>query len=148
MTIKTIFKRLKELDALATCLPCLKDDSHCPSDIERMNVSLMPVMMCNLLMRCISPTMEDGYNCMNELLPTDPKKLDDQLTKKETKLKEVMSEMSPEDRRNGKGQTNTQKESSSRKKHVLAKANCNLKNAVPHIPSKATPKKVNKLCKL
>ena len=97
MTIKTFFKRLKEPDALATILPCLKDDHGCPLEIEQMNVALMPVMMCNLLMYSISPTMEDEYNCRTGLMPTDPKKLVKQLTDIETKTQGIMSEMKPED---------------------------------------------------
>ena len=58
----------------------------------------MPVNMCNLLVRSISRTMEDEYNCMTDLMPTDHKKLVEQLTKEiEAKLKEVMSEMKSED---------------------------------------------------
>ena len=45
MTIKTFYKRLKELDALAHMLPCLKDDPDCPSEIIRMNAPLTPGIM-------------------------------------------------------------------------------------------------------
>ena len=67
--------------------------------------------------------MEDEYNCMTDLMPTDPKKLVEQLTKIETKLKEVTSEISKEDRQSGKGHPDTQKESNSHKKRVITKAN-------------------------
>ena len=75
MTIKTFYKHLKELDALAPILPCLKDDPDCPLEIEHMNVPLTPVMMCNLLMGVIFPSMEDEYSYMTDLLPTEPKRL-------------------------------------------------------------------------
>ena len=43
MTIKTFYKRLKEFDALAHMLPCLKYDPDCPPEIIRMNVPLAPL---------------------------------------------------------------------------------------------------------
>ena len=152
MTIKTFYKRLKELDALAHMLPCLKDDPDCPLEIVRMNVPLTPVMMCCLLMRVITPAMENEYDCLTDLLPTDPKKLVEQLTKIETKLNEV-NKSNPEDRQKekGKGHPDTPSEQSrSSKKRMLDKAKReNAKDVVARIPRKSTPnKKADKLCKL
>ena len=106
MTIENFLQRLRQIDALATNLPCLKDDPDCLPEIEQMNVCLTPVMMCNLLVHSISPATEDEHNCMIDLMPTDTKKLAKQLTKVGKKLKEVMSEIKPEDRQNGKGHLN------------------------------------------
>ena len=104
MTLKTYYKCLKEIITLAPMLTCLKDQSDCPSDTECINVSLITVMMCNLLMWIISPTMKDEYNGMTDVMPADPKKLIELLSKIETKLKEVKSEINPEDRQKVKGQ--------------------------------------------
>ena len=152
MTIKTFYKRLKELDALAHMLPCLKDDPDCPSEIIRMNVPLTPVMMCCLIMRVITPAMENEFCCLTDLLPTDPKKLVDQLTKIETKLGEPRSQ-NPNDRQKdkGKGHADTLTEQSrSSKKRELDKAKRNTaKDVVARIPRKSTPtKRADKLCKL
>ena len=73
-SIKTFHKRLKELDALAPMLSCLKDDPDCLAEAESMDLPLTPVIMCNLLMRVTLPLMKDEYNCMNDLLLTDAKK--------------------------------------------------------------------------
>ena len=59
MTIKTFYVRLKELGDLVHMLPCLKDDPDCPPEIICINIPLVPVMMCCLIMRVISPAMED-----------------------------------------------------------------------------------------
>ena len=82
---------------------CLKDKQGCLAEIERKNMSLTPVAMCNLLMQSISPMMEDEYNCMTDSLPTNPKKLVELLSKIETKLKNVQAENKPEDHLLGKG---------------------------------------------
>ena len=141
MTIETFWKRIKELDALAPMLPCMKDQPGCPAEIERANVSLTPVQMCKLLMRCISDAMEDEYNCMTDVMPTDPKKLVELLTRIETKLKEVKSETKPEDRSKSKGQHD---ESRSKAKQA-AKASRNTKGTIPR---KNLPKKTEKQCGL
>ena len=144
MTIETYYKRLKELDALAPMLPCLKDQPDCPTEIERANVSLTPVAMCNLIMRSISPAMEDEYICMTELMPTNPKKFVELLTKIERKLKDVQPKKKTEDRLTGKGQPDEQ--SRSHKKRAL-KASKKVEGAIPR--KSLPPKKaVEKLCKL
>ena len=141
MTIETFWKRVKELDALAPMLPCLKDQPDCPAEIERANVSLTPVQMCNFLMRCISDAMEDEYNCMTDVMPTDPKKLVELLTKIETKLKEVKKETKPEDRSKSKGQH----DDSRSKAKQAAKASRDTKGKIPR---KNLPKKAEKQCGL
>ena len=103
-----------------------------------MNVSLTPVNMCNLLMCGMLPTMEDNYNCTTDLMPIDPKKLVEQLTKIGTKPKEVTSEMLSEDRQNGKGHPG---KSRSNKKRALSGASHKLKGA---ILKNAIPKKAEK----
>ena len=86
-------------------LPFMKDQPNCLAEIECAKISLTPVQMCKLLMRCFSDAMEDEYNCMpNNLMPTNPQKLVELLTKIEAKLKEVKNETKPEDRLKGKGQ--------------------------------------------
>ena len=92
LPIKYFYKRIKELDDLAPSLPCLKDQPNCPAGVERSNVSMSPFEMCNLLMRNVTPKMEDEYNCLHDTVPTDPKKLVEQLTKIETKLRTISSE--------------------------------------------------------
>ena len=81
----------------------------CPPEIECMNISLMSVIMCNMLMRNVLAAVEDEYNCMSDLMPTDPKKLVEQLLGNQIKLKLVTSEMKPEDRQIGKGQPEPKK---------------------------------------
>ena len=94
MPIKSYHKRLKEIDALATSLPCLKDQSDFPLEIEYMNVSLEPVNMCNLLIHSILAAVEDyEYNCMTDLILTDPRKIAEKLSRIEIKLKLVTSEI-------------------------------------------------------
>jgi hypothetical protein len=82
-------------------LPCLKDQPDCPAGVERSNVSMTPFAMCNLLMRNVTPKMEDEYNCLHDTVPTDPKKLVDQLTRIETKLRTISNEHKSDDRRKG-----------------------------------------------
>ena len=118
-------------------LPCLKDDPNCPPEIEHMKIPLTPVMMCCLIMRAISPSMENEYNCMTDLLPTDPKRVVEQHTKIETKLKGVTSKMNSEDHQNqhGKGHPDTSKDSQSHKKRLLEKAKFDIvEEVVAHIP--------------
>ena len=86
LLIKPFYKRIKELDDLAHLLPCLKDQPDCPSAVQRMNVCMTPFVMCGLLMRSVNPNIEDEYNCLHANVPTDPKKLVEQLTRIETKI--------------------------------------------------------------
>ena len=86
LAIKPFYKRVKELDELAPSLPCLKDQLDCPAEVERRNVSMSLFAMCVLLMRNVSVQIEDEYNCLHSVVPTNPKKLVEQLTKIETKL--------------------------------------------------------------
>jgi len=102
LPIKIFYKRIKELDDLAPSLPCLKDQPDCPAAVERSNVSMSPFHMCNLLMRNVTPKMEDEYNCLHDTVPTDPKKLVEQLTKIETKLRTIsIEEKKSNDHRKG-----------------------------------------------
>ena len=87
-------------------------------------------------MRSISAAMEDGYNCMTDLMPTDPKKLVKLLSKIETELKEVKSE-NPEDLQKGKGQPDG---SRSNKNRDSAKASHRLKGAIPRMSFPEKPK--------
>ena len=130
-TIKSFYNRLKEIDALATSLLCMREQDDFPPEIEFMNVSLTPVNMWNLLMHSVLATVENGCNCMTDLMPTDLKKLGKQFIKIETKLKLVPSKTKPEDRRNGKGQPKTGGKICSSKKRVIAEASCELKDATP-----------------
>ena len=69
-----------------------------------MTVSLTPpVAMSKLLMWSISPAIEDEYNCVTDVMPNDPKKLVELLSKIEKLKEEVKSEVSSEDRKKGKG---------------------------------------------
>ena len=97
MTIKSYYKCLKEINVLAPSPPCLKDQPDCLPEIERMNVSLTPINMCNLLIHNVLAAVEDEDNCITNLMPTDPKKLVEQLSRSGMKLKLVTSEMIPED---------------------------------------------------
>ena len=145
MTIESYYTCLEEFDALAPSLTCLKDQHDCPPEIECMSVSLTPVNMYNLVMHIVSAAVKDEYNCMTDLMPTDLKKLLEQLLRTEIKLKLVTSEMKPEDHQICKGQSNTCKKSQSNKKRHIAEAGHELKDGIPW---KATPKKVEKQCKL
>ena len=62
LPIKYFYKRVKEMDDFAPSLPCLKDQLDCPLAIKHSNVSMTPFAMCNLLMRNVTPKMEDEYN--------------------------------------------------------------------------------------
>ena len=79
LLIKPFYKCIKELDDLANLLPCLKDQPYCPPAVQQMNVSMTPFIMYSLLMHSVSPHIEDKYNCLHANVPTDPKKLVDQL---------------------------------------------------------------------
>ena len=68
MTIRSFYKRLKEIDALAPSLVCLKDQPDCVIELERMNGSLTPVNMYNLLMCISSTTFEGEYNHLSSKL--------------------------------------------------------------------------------
>jgi len=84
--VKPFAKHIKEMSNLQSSLPCLKDQPDCPPEVERANVQLSPFAMCSLIMRNVSVQMEDEYNCIHNTVPTNPKKLVEQLTKIETKL--------------------------------------------------------------
>ena len=101
LPLKYFYKRIKELDDLTPSLPCLKDQLDCPAAVERSNVSMTPFAMCNLLMRNVHPKMEDEYNCLHDTVPTDPKKLVEQLTRIETKLRTISNEHKSNDHRKG-----------------------------------------------
>ena len=89
LAIKPFRKQVKELGDLAPSLPCLKDQANCPLEVERRNVSMSPFAMCGLLMRNVSVQVEDEYNCLHNIVPTNPKQLVEQLTKIKTKLGSV-----------------------------------------------------------
>ena len=44
--------------------------------------------LCNLIMRSISSAVEDEYNCISNLIPTNPDKLVEILSKIEKKIKD------------------------------------------------------------
>eukprot|EP00957_Ditylum_brightwellii_P012099 914138-Ditylum_brightwellii.AAC.1 len=75
MSLELWYKRIKEMNSLAEMLLCLKDQPDCPAEIEQANVPLSNVALCNLIMRSISTAMEDEYNCISDLIPTNPDKL-------------------------------------------------------------------------
>ena len=62
---------------------------------------MMPVAMCNLLMRSCSAATENVYACLIDQVPTNPKHRVDQLTKIKTKLKDVVEETSEDCRKTG-----------------------------------------------
>ena len=101
-----------------------------------MTVSLTPhVAMSKLLMWSISPAIEDEYNCVTDVMPNNPKKLVELLSKIEKLKEEVKSEVSSEDHQKSKGHPD---DSSSKAKQAL-KASRNLKGTIPR---KSIPKKV------
>ena len=122
-------------------LPCMKDQHGSPHKIERANVSPTHVAVCKLLMWCNPTAMEDEYNCMTDVMPTDPKKLVELLTKIETRPKEARKETKPEDRSKSKGQDNK----SHSKAKQATKASRNKKGTIPR---KNLPKQAKKLCSL
>eukprot|EP00957_Ditylum_brightwellii_P013140 992912-Ditylum_brightwellii.AAC.1 len=69
------YKRIKEMNSLAEMLPCLKDQPDCPAEIKQANVPLNNVALCDLIMRSISTAMENEYNCISDLIPTNPDEL-------------------------------------------------------------------------
>jgi len=120
LPVKPFYKRLKELDELAPSLPCLKDQPDCPSEVDRRNISMSPFAMCGLLMRNVTVQIEDEYNCLHNVVPTNPKKLVEQLTKIETKLNSnVTSNKTSNDRRkSSEGQPENSEESRRSKKRA------------------------------
>ena len=90
LPIKIFYKRVKEMDELATMLPCLKDQPDCPSEVVRRNVPMTNFGMCNLLMRNVSENIKNKYHCLHDQVPTDPKKLVEQLTRIEKKLNTLL----------------------------------------------------------
>eukprot|EP00957_Ditylum_brightwellii_P132510 10105217-Ditylum_brightwellii.AAC.1 len=75
ISLELWYKCIKEMNSLAEMLPCLKDQPDYPAEIEQANVPLSNVALCNLIMRSISTTIEDEYNCISDLIPTNPDKL-------------------------------------------------------------------------
>mgnify|MGYP000875615735 FL=1 len=143
LSIKPFYKRVKELDELAPHLPCLKDQPDCPKEVERRNLQMTPFAMCGLLMRNVSIQMEDEYNCLHENVPTDPKKLVDQLTRIETKVRSVAVE-----KKKARNHEEKQGEDPQGSRNAKKRAN---KDKRPHmdqpIPRKP-PTRDKKLCKL
>ena len=92
-------------------------------------------------MRCIPNAIEDEYNCMTDVMPTDPEKLVELLTKIEPKLRVVESVTKPEDHPKGKGRH----DNSCSKAKKAAEARRNVKGK---IPMKNIPKKAENQCKL
>ena len=80
------------MDDLAPSLPCLKDQLDCPLAVKHNNVLMTPFAICNLLIRNVTPKMEDEYNCLYDTVPTDPNRLVEKLTKIETKLQIISNE--------------------------------------------------------
>ena len=87
LAIKPFWKRVRELDDNAPNLPCLKDTENCPMDVTRANVSMTGFEMCTLLMRVVSHEIADEYECLHDVVPTNPKQLVKELTKIENKIK-------------------------------------------------------------
>jgi hypothetical protein len=152
LAIKPFYKRVKELDDLAPSLPCLKDQPDCPAEVERRNVSMTPFAVCGLLMRNVSVQIEDEYNCLHNVVPTNPKKLVEQLTKIEMKLGSVVAPTVPKnvDRCKGKGQPDDPNHRSwSKKKRAKAEQGGRGKPTDPRIPRKElAPPRADKSCKL
>jgi len=142
VAVKPFFKRVKELDDLAPSLPCLKDQEDCPPEVERRNISMTPFAMCGLLMRNVSVQIEDEYNCLHPTVPTNPKKLVEQLTKIETKLGSVV--VPANDRRKSESQPDE-----SRSKKRAKTENSSRKTNQKRIPRKdQVPTRAEKGCKL
>jgi len=152
LAIKPFHKRVKELDDLAPSLPCLKDQADCPPEVERRNVSMSPFAMCGLLMRNVSVQIEDEYNCLHNIVPTNPKKLVEQLTKIETKLGSVAPHVpKPNDRRKqSESQPGDPQRSRRETKRAKAEKASSRNNATDHrIPRKEQfPPRGDKKCKL
>eukprot|EP00957_Ditylum_brightwellii_P124215 9468400-Ditylum_brightwellii.AAC.1 len=91
--------------------------------------------LCNLIMRSISSTMKDEYNCISGLILTDPDKLVEILSKIKKKIKEVQKDEKKEDRLKGNGQHNEQSRST---KKFTQKGKYKAEAAIPR---KALPKK-------
>ena len=150
LAIKPFYKRVKELDELAPSLPCLKDQLDCPAEVERRNVSMSPFAMCGLLMRNVSVQIEDEYNCLHSVVPTNPKKLVEQLTKIETKLGGVPTHVPKTVRLKGDGQPDDPNHRSrSEKKRAKAERGGGGKPTDSRIPRKElAPPRADKSCKL
>jgi hypothetical protein len=149
LSIKYFHKRCAEMDKLAPCLPCLKDQPDCPPGVERNNVSMTPFAMCNLLMRNVTPKMEDEYNCLHDTVPTDPKKLVEQLTKIETKLRTISNEQRTVQRQlNGKVPEDPHRRSRGKVKRPNANGNGRDDTDKQPIPRKQFTKAPEQHCKL
>eukprot|EP00957_Ditylum_brightwellii_P112085 8546565-Ditylum_brightwellii.AAC.1 len=55
-------------------------------------------------MRSISTAMEDDYNCISDMIPTNPDKLVEILSKIKKKIKDVQKDDKKEDHLKGNGQ--------------------------------------------
>eukprot|EP00957_Ditylum_brightwellii_P056137 4256229-Ditylum_brightwellii.AAC.1 len=86
-------------------------------------------------MRSISTAMKDEYNCISDLIPTDPDKLVEILSKIKKKIKDVQKDEKKEDRLKGNGQHDEQSRSSNK----FAKKG--KYKAEASIPRKTLPKK-------
>eukprot|EP00957_Ditylum_brightwellii_P201344 15325213-Ditylum_brightwellii.AAC.1 len=69
------------MNLLAEMLLCLKDQPDYPAEIKQANVPLSNVALHNLVMRSISTAMEDKYNCISDLILTNPDKMVETLSK-------------------------------------------------------------------
>jgi hypothetical protein len=146
LNIKYFYKRIKELDDLTPSLPCLKDQPDCPAGVERSNVSMTPFAMCNLLMRNVTPKMEDEYFCLHDTVPTDPKKLVEQLTRIETKLRTISNEHKSNDHRKGGPPDDAHRRSRGGKSRPNAKGSGRAEQE--KIPRKDLARPSNDHCKL
>ena len=57
--------------------------------------------MCNLLMRNVSENIKNSYHCLHDQVPTDPKKLVEQLSRIEKKLNTLSREARSDANRKG-----------------------------------------------
>ena len=109
---------------------------------------MSPFAMCDLLMRNVTVQIVDLYNCLHNVVPTNPKKLVEQLTKIETKLNSNITSIktSNDRRKSSKGQPDDSQESWRSKKRA-AKSDGRAKT--DKIPRKdKVPTHVEKGCKL
>ena len=103
---------------------------------------MTPFAMCGLLMRNVSVQIDDKYNYLHPMVPTNPKKLVKQLTKIETKLGSVVVPTS--DRRKSEG-----KPKESRNKKRAKTENSSRNSTQKQTPRKdKVPTRAEKGCKL
>ena len=87
LTIKPFCKWFRDPDGNAPKLPYLKDTKNCPMDVTRANMSMTGFEICMLQMCVVSEITTDEYRCLQDSVPIDPKKLINELTKIEQKIK-------------------------------------------------------------